>query len=196
MKKFLNPFDFIAGWQAMAAGAAGVLATAAAAIATGQAFDAFMHICFADIAFWQALAQQLICWAIFATLLYVAARIFSHSRVRALDIYGTNLFARIPLLPMLAAVCIPGRSTLAGISAQSTVEELQQQFSVGLMLAYGILAMVFLVWFCWWSYKAFSVSANLKGGKAVAIFIVCYFVASYAASPILVWLLKTHFAIQ
>ena len=192
MKKFLNPFEYIAGWQALAIGAAGLLATAAVATLTGQSFNAFMHIWYADIAFWQALAQQLVCWLIFSTLLYVAARIFSHSRVRALDIYGTNLFARIPLLPMLAAVCIPGRSTFAGISAQSTVEELQQQFALGLMLVYGILAIAFLVWFYWWSYKAFAVSANLKGNRALVVFVTCYIVASYAVGPILIKCLQPH----
>ena len=193
MKKFLNPFEYIAGWQALAAGTVALVATAAVATFTGQSFNAFMHIWYADIAFWQALAQQLVCWLIFSTLLYVAARIFSHSRVRALDIYGTNLFARIPVLPMLAAVCIPGRSSFTGISAQSTVEQLQQQFAVGLMLVYGILAIAFLVWFYWWSYKAFTVSANLKGNRALVIFVICYIIASYAVTPVLIRYLQPSF---
>ena len=189
MKKLLNPFDYIAGWQALVIGAAGVLVSSAVAIATGQAFDAFMHICLVDIGFWHVLAQQLVCWLIFSALLYVAARIFSRSRVRALDIFGTNLFARIPLLPMLAAVWIPGRSAFADISAQSTVEQLQQHFDMGLMLVYGILVVVCLVWFYWWSYWAFSVSANLKGARSAAIFIACYLIASFSAAPVIVRLL-------
>ena len=186
MKKLLNPFDYIAGWQALAAGAVALVASAGVATLTGQSFNAFMHIWFADdITFWQALAQQTVCWLILSTLLYIVACRASRSRVRALDIYGTNLFARIPVLLMLAAIWIPGREAFLGLSTQSTIGELEQYFSAGLVMVYGVVVIVMLVWFCWWSYKAFAVSANLKGNKALLLFLLCYIVASYAVAPVL-----------
>ena len=183
MKKFLNPFEYIAGWQALAVGVAAMLVKSAAACLTGQSFDGVMHITYADVTFWQTLAQQLVCWLIFATLLYAAARIFSHSRVRALDIYGTNLFARIPILPMLLTVFLIGRDLTAALMSSDVIEVAAA--NSGRLLIVGVIDIVLVAWYYVWSYKAFSVSSNLKGGRAVAIFVVCCLIAVVAAAPLL-----------
>ena len=183
MKKFLNPFEYIAGWQALAVGATAMLVKAVVACLTGQSFDGIMHITYVDVAFWQTLAQQLVCWLVFATLLYAAARIFSRSRVRALDIYGTNLFARIPVLLMLFTLFLIGRDLIDAIMSGAVVEAAAA--NSGRLLLAGVVNIVLLVWHYVWSYNAFSVSSNLKGARAVAIFVVCYLIAVVAAAPLL-----------
>lgn len=182
MKKFLNPFDYVAGATSLLWGLAAMVASAAVAALTDQSFDGFMHMTFARISIWQALAQQLICWLLLATLLYGAARLASRSSVRALDIYGTNLFARIPWLLMLAAEFIPGKGLLTRLESGNVAEI---QAAIVPLTIYGLILIVLLVWSIWWSYKAFSISANLRGWKAAAIFIACWIAVSIAVTPLL-----------
>ena len=183
MRKFTNPFNYIAGWTSLLAGAAALAASAVTASLTGQSFDGFMHIGFAGISIWQALVQQIVTWLIFASLLYAAALAASHSAVRALDIYGTNLFARLPIFPMLAAAPLLGLD-LERLSDPAAVGEIITANPAPVAI-YGTIVLALAVCFYWWSYKAFSVSANLKGAKAVAIFIACYIVTEIASGPLL-----------
>ena len=182
MKKFVNPFDYIAGWASLLAGAAVMVVTAVTASLTGQSFDGFMHIAFAQTGILESLVQQMVSWLIFASLLYGAALAASRSSVRALDIYGTNLFARIPILPMLAAAPILGLD-LGRLSEPSAIDEIMANPVPATI--YGTIVLALAVCFYWWSYKAFSVSANMKGAKAVMIFIACYIVTEIATGPLL-----------
>lgn len=185
MNKFWNPFEFIAGWQALAAGAAGLVVSAVVASLTDQSFNGMLHVRFAEVTFWQSLVQQGICWLLLATLLYAAALIFSRSSVRALDIYGTMLFAQIPLTLMVASamIILPELGALATRPVEELIAYIQSH-PIPVML-YGVLVVVLLVWYFMWSYRAFSVSANMRGERAVAIFIVCCLVSWVAAGPIL-----------
>lgn len=183
MKKLVNPFDYIAGWQALAAGAAAMAVKALVAALSGQSFDGLLHITYADVTFWQVLAQQIVCWLVLSTLLYAAARLFSRSRVRAIDIYGTNLFARIPIVPMLLTTFLLGRELTDALMSADAVEVAMA--NSGRLLMVGVLNIVLMVWYFAWSYRAFSVSANMRGWRAAAIFTVCYVAAMIAAGPLL-----------
>ena len=45
----------------------------------------------------------------------------------------------------------------------------------------GVAALFFVVWYFYWTYKAFSEATNLKNGRGVAIFVVSY-VVTYVAT--------------
>lgn len=188
MKKLLNPFLYIAGGRSLLLGAAGLCAAALIASCTGQAFDGLLHIGYAPTALWQAAAQQAVMWFVPALLLWAASLLLSKSRVRAIDIFGTALFARLPIVLLLALDWLPGMEAMRTLSPEMPAEAIAAAITPGVML-YGVLAIVILVWFFVWSYRAYAVSANLKGWRAVASFAGCYLIAAFASAPLLTALL-------
>ena len=106
-----NPFHFLAGGQALVWGLACIVLTAW----LGGIFDfrftgviSFQRTAPAPL--WHAIAQGLMAWAIPSALLYIGGRLISRSRVRPIDVFGTQALARAPwLLIALIAVSPPFR---------------------------------------------------------------------------------------
>lgn len=177
MKKLINPFRYVAGGESLAIGAAGAAATAALGTLSGQAFDGILHVHFADTTFLEALAWQTVMWAVFASLLWLSASMHSKSRVRAVDIYGTNLMARLPLAVLLAAGFMPGMEWLREVTPATPVEEIAVHAMAPATLLYAMMSLAIVAWFFYWSYEAFAVSANLGGWRAVWQLAACYVAA-------------------
>lgn len=177
MKRIVNPFRYVAGVESLAIGAAGAVAAAALCAVSGQAFDGMLHIHFAGVTFLGALARQAVMWMTFASLLWLSAAAMSKSSVRAVDIYGTNLMARLPLVVLLALGLMPGMEWLREVTPATPVEEIAVHAVSPAMLLYGVASLAVLAWFFYWSCEAFAVSANLRGWRAVGQFAVCYVAA-------------------
>ncbi|MCY4604764.1 MAG: hypothetical protein OXE49_11080 [Gemmatimonadetes bacterium] len=166
-----NPFHFLAGGQALAWG----LACTALTAWLGGIFDyrstgviSFQRTAPAPL--WHAIAQGLMAWAILSALLYIGGRLISRSHVRPIDVFGTQALARVPgLLIALIVVSPPFRdlttSLIArGISHLSTAQ-------LALLSSVGIVLILLLVWMVLLMYRAFAVSCNVAGGRAIAVFI-------------------------
>ena len=116
-----NPFHFLAGGQALAWGLACIALTAY----LGGLFDfrftgviSFQHTAPAPL--WHAIAQGLMAWAIPSALLYIGGHLISRSRVRPIDVFGTQALARAPgLLIALIAVSPLFRSIAASLVTES-----------------------------------------------------------------------------
>ena len=120
-------------------------------------------------------------------MLYIAARLLSKSRIRAVDLYGNQLLARIVLLPILLVGALPSLRNTALQLTETTPLELAAAPPVGL-LCFGLTSLVFLVWFYLWSYRGYAVAANLKGWKAVVSYIICYLLAEVIGSLCTAWI--------
>ncbi|MDE6778482.1 MAG: hypothetical protein K2J51_03285 [Alistipes sp.] len=177
MKRIVNPFRYVAGVESLAIGAAGAVATAGLSTLSGQSFDGILHVHFAGTTFLEALAWQAVMWLVFASLLWLAAAISSTSSVRAIDVYGTNLMARLPLAVLLALDFMPGMEWLREVTPATPVEEIAMHAMSPVMILYAVLSLAVVVWFLYWSYEAFAVSANLRGWRAVWQFASCYVAA-------------------
>jgi len=177
MNKLINPFKYIAGWEALLAGLAVLFATA------GVGY--FSHIHFPDlisvktineIPFYVLLIQQGSNWLVISILLYIVAIIFSPSTVRGIDIFGTQALAKFPYL--LAALCgFSGSVDKFGKymlwSALQTGEPVEMS-SGEMMLAVTLIliTVVLTIWMVTLMFNAFKVSANLKGAKLTVSFII------------------------
>lgn len=62
------------------------------------------------------LSSNLLLWIPLSLLLYVLALLFSPSRIRAVDIFATNLFAMLPTIVILGVLSVPSNGW-AGLSA-------------------------------------------------------------------------------
>ena len=166
-----NPFHFLAGGQALAWGLACIALTAW----LGGIFDyrftgviSFQRTAPAPL--WYAIAQGLMAWAIPSALLYSGGRLISRSRVRPIDVFGTQALARAPgLLIALIVVSPPFRDLITALIAQGishlSIAQLVLLCSVGLVL------ILLLVWMVLLMYRAFAVSCNVAGGRAIVVFI-------------------------
>ena len=166
-----NPFHFLAGGQALAWGLTCIVLTAW----LGGIFDfrftgviSFQRTAPAPL--WHAIAQGLMAWAIPSILLYVGGRLISRSRVRPIDVFGTQALARAPgLLIALIVVSPLFRDLTTSLIAQGISHLSIAQLA--LLSSVGIVLILLLVWMVLLMYRAFGVSCNVAGGRAIAVFI-------------------------
>lgn len=182
MKKLLNPFVWYSGEKTLAAGAVGLLASVLVARWGGATFRGVVSSGYGALSAGQLLGQAVAGWLVLSALLYGAARIFSKSRVRVVDLFGNQLFARLALLPLTCLGALPciRRATerLAAVAPEQIVSIAPEMLP---MLAFGLVSLALLVAFFAWSWLGFSVAANLRGGKAAGIYVVCYLLAEVLA---------------
>ena len=166
-----NPFHFLAGGQALAWGLTCIVLTAW----LGGIFDfrftgviSFQRTAPAPL--WHAIAQGLMAWAIPSALLYIGGRLISRSRVRPIDVFGTQALARVPgLLIALIVVSPPFRDLITSLIARGISHLSIAQLA--LLSSVGIVLILLLVWMVLLMYRAFGVSCNVAGGRAIAVFI-------------------------
>ena len=168
-----NPFVRIAGALSLIIGLAGIVVAGLAAAGAGIRFDGLLDVHAGnEVALWMPVVEGLVNWAVFTLLLVVVALLFSKSAVRLVDIAGTQAMARMPLL-LVAAICnLPLiQDAFDRMAAVLLGFELEGSTLTGLVAGIlvtlgGVVWMVALMW------KAFSVSCNMRGGRAIALFIL------------------------
>ena len=167
-----NPSHFLAGGPALAWGLACIVLTAS----LGGAFDyRYTGVLSFQLAtptpIWLAITQGLMAWIVPSALLYLAGHGLSRSRVRLIDVFGTQALARAPGLLVAIIVVSPlFRDLTDALIAQSATH-----FSVAQLAALTAIATVMvllLVWIVLLMYRAFAVSCNVAGGWAITVFVV------------------------
>lgn len=185
MTKLFNPFQYIAGLRSLLAGIIVLFLTAVAGY--------FSHTHFPDIIsiklcpgfpFWYFVVQVFTNWLVISVLLYVTALIFSPSSVRAIDIFGTQALARFPYL-LAASMGFFGALRKFGkyimyvqFHRGESVDLSSGDATLAVLLM--IISLLFSIWTIILMYNAFRVSSNIKGGKAVALFIVAFVISMIA----------------
>lgn len=185
MKRIVNPFVYLGGGRALAWGIVGLLATAALATWSGQTFRGIVSVGYGDWPLWKTTVAQLLIWGVFATLLYAAGLLLSKSRIRAIDVYGTNLFARLPFVLLFALASLTSIRDYLDSIRTLNFDQLEMALPPVSVLLFALAALFVLVWYFTWTYNAFAVSTNLRGGRAAVSFIVCYVLAEVLSA--LIW---------
>ena len=110
---------------------------------------------------------QLIAWFSLVVVLYPAARIFSSSSVRLIDIAGTVAVARFPLifaglwgLNPDVHICMEGINPFDTEAVMAIMEG-----KIASVMWAALIVLIVLVWYVRLLYNAYSVSSNLKGSK-------------------------------
>ena len=123
MNRLVNPFRYVAGVRALAAGLALIAAASCWLHALGLCQDSYLHFGPAPDGFtvWHVAALQIGMWLAPALALYGCGRALSPSRIRLVDVLGTTALAQAPILLLLVPLsigpprarrrsCSPGRS--------------------------------------------------------------------------------------
>lgn len=165
MSKILNPFEYLSTGKAWWWGITGTL------FAIMLLVIARLPINDATVDTITILSSNLLVWLPLSTLLYLAALVFSPSRIRAVDIFASNLFSLLPSIVGLGII------SLITAWLRSIPADPQSVAGVIVRACYilGVIILsVTMVWSIVWGCFAYSVSANIKGPSGVVIFVICY----------------------
>lgn len=166
MNKILNPFEYLSNRKAFVWGLTGsAFAIGLVLLSRGGSIACSLS------GILPLFSTNLLLWLPLSMLLYVAALIFSPSRIRAVDIFATNLFALLPTIVLVGIVnaityglgCIAvDTMSLAGVMVRAVYNLLI------------IILSVSMVWSMVWGCFAYHVSANMKGLRGVIVFVICF----------------------
>lgn len=182
-----QPFVRVAGAASLALGLAAILLAGLIGAGQGLHFDGVLdaHVG-VRLPLWFSLAEGLIDWLSLALVLYVVGRLISRTAFRAVDLVGTQALARWPTFIVSLVCLLPGFHRFSEQLIKS-VEKMGSDpahlalppFGMdGAVFAFVTLVMlVCTVWMVALMWKSFSHCCNVRGGKAVAGFVVGLLIA-------------------
>ncbi len=177
-----DPFTYIAGWQALIVGIIGIVAAALIGSIGNVHFDGVldMHIG-ARASLWFFIAEGFIDWLSLTIVLLLAGLILRRISFRIIDVLGTQALARLPMLFSAVAWLLPANQRVTEALMKMIQNPNQplalQPVDIAVFTAAMIIILLMLVWMVALMYRAYAVSCNLKGAKAIVSFIVCLIIA-------------------
>lgn len=172
----LNPFERIAGLQALLWGLAGMAVSTAICFASGWHYHGLLHFGPApNPALWCYGVEHLVVWLIPAIVFYIGGLMLSRSRIRLIDVLGTIAFAQLPLILMNLFMVLPPMQNLAKMDMNTPPLEIVSQPGFWLGMWLSLVGMAFLIWALAWMFQALKVSCNLKGYKLGILYSVGVF---------------------
>ena len=175
-----NPFHLWAGAKALIAGLIAMIASGVIAYYSGTRFDGLLDFHFTGGAgtSYSIIYESLIWWAFFSIFLYLCGIILSKSKVRLVDVFGTQALARVPFLLVAILSALPGVAEYAiGLftSMQNSTAG-PQTGNAALFWPVMVISLLATIWAIALMWRAYKVSCNLKGTKAVVSFIAAVLV--------------------
>jgi len=182
IKKLLNPFVYIAGSYSLLIGLLIIFCTSVIgyysnihfpdilSVKTGPSYPVSYYI-----------LQSIANWMIISTILYLFAVVFSKSKIRLIDIFGTQALARYPYL----FAALTGFSNTMDKFGRYILWQLLEQGEPVVMSAGAItLAIVLIIftlfltiWMVALMFNAYKIASNLKRGKLIITFITSLILA-------------------
>lgn len=165
MNKILNPFEYLSTGKALGWGFAGTLFSIVLLTISSWPIEGEIS----KVAI--ILSTNLLLWLPLSTLLYVVALFLSPSRIRAVDIFASNLFAMLPTILTLGVLSLVSSWLNGAVCEPCSLSGVLQQAGNNLIV---ILLSMSMVWSLVWGCFAYYVSANMRGIRSVVIFVICY----------------------
>ncbi len=192
-----NPFHYIAGGRALVIGVLVIVAAGLLGALGNSHFDGVLDFhTGAEAPLWMFICEGIVDWLAAGALLLLGGKLVSTSRVRLLDVFGTQALARSPTLITAAFALLPGyRRFAAHLAARylGTAPAAEVSVADGVVFAVAVIVLlIMVVWMVALIYRAYSVSCNVTGGKAVGVFIAALILAE-ALSKLVINLLLPRF---
>ena len=182
-KNLINPFTYIAGWQAFGIGIVFVVLMGVVGSLSGVYFDGALDAHLSERGnFYHSflfLVIDIICVTLF---MWIGALIFSKN-VRLIDILGTMTLSKAPMLIVACMGFLIKEEEVLALS--------QNPFAVlGMpsLIVFSILIIPFVVWSIALMYNAFDVSSGIKGNRAISVFIVALLLAEIVSKIIIAYI--------
>lgn len=187
----LNPFHKIAGAKALLIGFFIWALTVFLGCKNNLIYDGVFDIHIGKVSLIQAFSSSFIAILVLILLLYVAGKIFSDSKIRFIDVAGTLTLSRTPFLLVSLIGFFPFFARLENNLTGVLINFDFTSINWGLLLCFILVSGIATIWFLLLAYNAFSVSCNLRGGKAVVIFVSTVLIAEIVSIMLLIVLKKT-----
>ena len=190
----LNPFKYIAGAPALAAGLAAIGAIALLGWITNTHFDGVLDIHTGAAApLWVFVVEGLVDWLSLSLALLVAGMIVRRAPFRTVDLFGTQALARWPGLIVVAMLLIaPLRNALTTVlaevmkSAATTGAPVKISAADAFLIGAAALVMLIsIIWTVLLMYRAYAVSCDTRGPRAIISFIAALIAAEVASKVVL-----------
>ena len=193
-----RPFTYVAGWQAMLLGIAVILLTGAIGSFSGAHFDGVVDMHTGTrtplLVF---LCEGLIDWLLLAIVLLIFGLVISKTNFRVVDLLGTQALARWPFV-FSAIIAFPsarssrrfGEYLLATIRNPANSPPISHT-DVIIFIAVTVVVLLMICWFIALAYRSYSISCNIRGGKAIGTFIAAILIAEILSKPLMAWVFKT-----
>lgn len=182
IKKLLNPFVYIAGGYSLLIGLLIIFCTSVISYYSNIHFPDILSVktC-SDYPFLYYFIQSIANWLVISTIFYIFAVIFSKSKIRLIDIFGTQALAR---LPYFFAALIGFSNAMDKFGSYILWKMLRQgepvimntgaiTFAIVLIL----ITLLLTIWLVTLMFNAYKVAANLKRGKLIITFIISLILA-------------------
>ena len=190
-----NPFTILAGSKALFIGLLIILLTAFVGSLSNTHFDGVLDVHTGQEApVWLFFLESLINWLCMVLFLFLSALIVSRSQWRFIDIAGTQALARWPTL-LTALVMLPGTNRRFGEYLMSKLGQSSAAVTINstdaiIFFIAAIIAVLMIIWMVVLMYKAYAVSCNVKGAKAIGTFIASLIVAEVVSKLLILALLS------
>lgn len=158
-----NPFIYIAGFKSLLIGIAMMAISAWVGFLNNSHFDGVLDMHRAMAAqFHIFLLEVVIDWVSISLVLFVLGVILSKSKIRLVDVFGTQALARWPMIPaVILMVFIPDVKDM----------DLSDIQSMNGLIVPAMVMLLFIIWFIALMFNAYKISCNLEGAKLKASFI-------------------------
>ena len=176
MNKLLRPFDYIAGEKALGIGLILSLITSIVANTQEAHFNGLVNLKFIPqkTPDWIFYLEPIINVVVLSLFLSIVALLLK-KKFRLIDIIGTQLLARAPMLGMSFILVFSGvnhENTMALL--KRVTENPNELTGIAPFIILGLFSLPFLIYMLYLMYHAFSVSVNASGPKAIILFIICF----------------------
>jgi hypothetical protein len=178
-----NPFKFVAGFKALAIGLVFILAAALIGSVGNIHFDGVLdaHIGQKPAPVWFFITEGLVDWLSLALVLAIFAAAMWRKTSRFIDVVGTQALARWPsILTAVILQCGAYRRAVQQIIAQAVQGQgfpALNPVDMTALIVNSILVIAVTVWMVALMYRAFAVSCNAKGAKAIIAFVTAIIIA-------------------
>ena len=181
MKWLINPFERIAGWQALLIGLVAMALTAVVGKINNVTFAGplYVSVITTKVGFSAYFIAQAVNFLVLFFTMWLAGVLFSKTKPRVINIAGTLALSFSPMLLLTILCFLP-------ITPASL-------YDIPHLIVFLIISVPFIIWIAVLMYNAYSVSCNLKGTRAILSFVGALAIAQIALQIIFFLLLSSLF---
>ena len=180
-KWLINPFERIAGWQALGIGVCVMALTAVFGKINNIAFDGVLDVHAGPHGFTAAFAMQAVNLIVLFLIMWPAGVCFSKSKIRAVDVAGTIALSRTPMLLLTTLCFLP--IVPSGLS----------DITITRIVVFSIISIILIIWMIALMYQGYSLSCGIKGSRSVISFIGALLIAELVSKCVFIFLLGSLF---
>lgn len=177
-KLIYNPFERIAGSPALMSGLGIMIITAFIASFSGTHFDGLLDFHIGNrYPFFVFLVEIAINWITISFVFYASGLLLSKSRIRVIDVFGTQAMARYPFL-FAAPLGFFGFFRDIDLS------------NIPRLVLIGTFSIFFVIWYVAIMFHAYRIACNLRGNRLIFSFIFGVLMAEVISKIAIVYFLK------